>query len=180
MARKQRHKQFKLSERWLQQSFSSHILVPTASPRGHTCTEIQFRWKLRGVVRSVSFCLCDDVIVYPTLGVWRRGGGVSPALKMVGVYWRVTGWIRLAVRGPAFLIGNAQQSVRFICRFWVFAQRVVSAENRFLNTRLLILCDSCGVATSRRLSAVLVDDRPGGIREYDNRTDRKWQPIVVR
>lgn len=61
-----------------------------------------------------------------------------------------------------------------------FAQRVVSAENRFLNTRLLILCDSCGVATSRRLSAVLVDDRPGGIREYDNRTDRKWQPIVVR
>lgn len=29
---------------------------------------------------------CDDVIVYLTLGVWLGGGGVSPAVKMVGVH----------------------------------------------------------------------------------------------
>jgi hypothetical protein len=66
----------KLSGRWLQQPFSPLCVVTAVSQRGLTSTEIQFRLKLRGAVTSASLRLCDDVIVYQTLGVW-RGGSVT-------------------------------------------------------------------------------------------------------
>ena len=64
------------------------------------------------------------------------------------------------------------QPVRLAYRSLKFVQKVILAENRFRNIRLLILSDNYDFFTSRRYSAAGVGDVPSGLGEYDNRADR--------